>query len=199
MIISKRWLLALVAVLVAGAALVIVPTHIASTSPVSMAAQSANAISKVNTIRVSFQRQSGGPTSAYSTEVLTGIRSNNDPPFAPFGSHIDAQYSLWGIVPGWSSSSLQVVNDWVYHDGWLGSMKRTLNGDCTSASASGCNGHRRAVLSSPPMSGATLRIDIETRQVKYQGSKYLAVAALLVWSKPTSSASNVAYNQRTLG
>jgi len=116
--------------------------------------------------------------------VLAGIHSNGDPPFAPFGSHIDAEYSLWGIVPGWTSSSLQVVNDWVYHDGWRGSTKRTLNGDCTSVNASGCNGHRRAILSSPPLSGATLRIDIETREVRYKGTKYLAVAALLVWSKP---------------
>lgn len=187
-------MVALAAVLVAGAMLVIVPAGIASTSPISMAAQSANAISHVNTIRVSFQRQSGNATSAYSTEVLTGIRSNGDPPFAPFGSHIDAQYSLWGIVPGWTSSAIQVVNDWVYHDGWQGSTQRTLNGDCTSASASGCNGHRRAVLSSPPMGGATLRIDIETRQVMYEGAKYLAVAALLVWTKPASISSDLTHN-----
>lgn len=164
--------------------LVIVSAGDASNAPLSMSAQSTAALRRVNAIRVFFHLPLGIATGAYDKEVLKGIQSNGDPPFAPLGGNIDAEYSLWGIVPGWTSSSVQVVNDWVYHDGWLGSKQKTLNGDCTSASAPGCNGHRRAVLSSSPTHGAKLRIDVETRQVRFGGTKYLAVAALLVWTKP---------------
>jgi len=183
-VIAKRWSLVLAATLVAGTMLVIVSAGGASSAPLSMRAQSTAALQRVNAIRTSFQLQLGTVTGAYDKEVLKGIQSNGDPPFAPLGGNIDAEYSLWGIVPGWTSSSVQVVNDWVYHDGWQGSKQKTLNGDCTSATAPGCNGHRRAVLSSPPTHGAKLHIDIETRQVRFEGAKYLAVAALMVWTKP---------------
>jgi hypothetical protein len=166
-----------------GATLVIASAGGTPNKPISLSAQNSAAIQKINAIRTSFHRSAGAVTVAYNDEVLKGIRSNDDPPFAPFTGNIEAEYSLWGIVPGWTSSSVEVVNDWVYHDGWMGSTAKTLNGDCTSASASGCNGHRRAVLSSPPSPGARLEVDIQTRQIKDDGAQYLSVAALFIWSR----------------
>jgi hypothetical protein len=182
----KHWVIGCAALVVAGTAFVIVTKGPASTSPISMASQSANAFSRVNVIRHSLQHPKGASTTAYSSEVLAGINTDNDPPFAPSNGTIYGEYSLWGIVPGWTASADEVVNDWVYHDGWQGSTQLTLNADCTSATAPGCNGHRRAILSSPPARGATLHIDFETRPVTYQSSQYLAVAALLVWTRPSS-------------
>jgi len=73
------------------------------------------------------------------------------------------------------------VNGWVYHDGWEGSVATTWNADCTSAHAAGCDGHRRNVLSTPPVTGAKLSIDITTKSVTVDGAPALAVAALFVW------------------
>jgi hypothetical protein len=92
---------------------------------------------------------------------------------------------LWGMIPGSNAVSaagaLAIVNGWVYHDGWQGSVAATWNADCTSAHAPGCNGHRRNVLSTPPVAGATLSIDVTTKAVTYNGQPALAVAALFVW------------------
>jgi hypothetical protein len=147
---------------------------------------------RINAIRTSFGLAAGHTTSAYNGEVLQAVMSNEDPPFAPVSGGVVAENSLWGILPSSSvatePSPLVAVNGWVYHDGWNGSTLATWNADCTSAHAPGCNGHRRNVLSTPPVPGARLYVDVTTRSVRFNGSPALAVAALFVWKTPVASA-----------
>jgi hypothetical protein len=145
-------------------------------------------VSRVNTIRSSFGLSTGQMISTYNAQVLRGLQSNEDPPFAPVAGGIVEEGSIWGLLPGSSTtddSSLRaLVNAWVYDDGWSGSVGATSNADCTSAKAPGCNGHRRDVLSTPPVPGAKLYIDVEVRNTNYEGSPAVAVAALMIWKTP---------------
>jgi hypothetical protein len=140
---------------------------------------------RLNTIRSSFGLSSGVVTSEYSSEVSQAVALNEDPPFAPTNGGVVGEEGLWGMIPGGTGANtaavLEVVNGWVYHDGWEGSTAATWNADCTSANAAGCNGHRRNVLSTPPVAGAKLTIDVTTKSVTYNGQPALAVAALFVW------------------
>jgi hypothetical protein len=140
---------------------------------------------RLNVIRASFRLASGAATTEYSGEVDQAVALNEDPPFAPTTGGVVAEESLWGVVPGVSGASaaaaLEIVNGWVYHDGWEGSVAATWNADCTFAHAAGCDGHRRNVLSTPPVAGATLHIDVTTQRVTVDGAPALAVAALFVW------------------
>ena len=140
---------------------------------------------RLNAIRASFGLVAGQNTTSYTVEVTKAVTSDEDPPFAPATGGVVAEGSLWGVVPGASgspdSSALEIVNGWVYHDGWEGSVQATWNADCTSAHAGGCEGHRRNVLTTPPTPGAKLYIDVTTRSVSFDGSPALAVAALFVW------------------
>jgi hypothetical protein len=142
-------------------------------------------LNRLNTIRSSFGLSNGVVTSEYAGEVSTAVAQNEDPPFAPTTGGVVGEEGLWGMIPGTSSVSaagaLTIVNGWVYHDGWQGSVAATWNADCTSAHAAGCNGHRRNVLSTPPVAGAKLTIDVTTKAVTYNGQPALAVAALFVW------------------
>ena len=110
----------------------------------------------------------------YTVEVTKAVMSNEDPPFAPATGGVIAEGSLWGVVPGASgssaSSALEIVNGWVYHDGWEGSVQATWNADCTSAYAAGCEGHRRDVLTTPPTPGAKLYIDVTTPGMTVDGA-----------------------------
>jgi hypothetical protein len=147
---------------------------------------------RLNVIRVSFGLVTGQATTAYNDEVTKAVTSNEDPPFVPFIGGVVEEGSLWGIVAGATdsptSAALEIVNGWVYHDGWEGSVRATWNADCTSAHAAGCDGHRRNVLAMPPIPGAKLYIDVTTRSVRFAGSPALAVAALFVWKTgPTHS------------
>jgi hypothetical protein len=141
--------------------------------------------SRLNVIRASFGLAAGQATTAYRVEVTAAVIGNEDPPFAPLIGGVVAEGSLWGVVsgaPGSSASSaLEIVNGWVYHDGWEGSRQATWNADCTSARAVGCDGHRRNVLTTSAVPGAKLYIDVTTRGVSFDGSPALAVAALFVW------------------
>jgi len=140
---------------------------------------------RLNAIRVSFGLATAQITTAYSVEVGEAVASNEDPPFAPATAGVVEEGSLWGVVPGATasptSSALEIVDGWVYHDGWEGSVAATWNADCTSVHAVGCDGHRRNVLSTSPVRGAKLYVDVTTRSVSYHGSPALAVAALFVW------------------
>jgi len=166
-------------------------TPATATSAVRMAVLSQSVFNRVNAIRASFGLAAGQATSAYNSEVLQAVRSNEDPPFAPVTGGVVGEESLWGVIPGATAASvpspLVVVNGWVYHDGWGGSVQATWNADCTSATAPGCNGHRRSILSKPPVPGAKLSIDVTTRVVNFNGSPALAVAALLVWKMPAQA------------
>jgi hypothetical protein len=140
---------------------------------------------RLNVIRQSFGLAAGVATNEYSGEVDQAVASNEDPPFAPTTGGVVGEEGLWGVVPGVSGASaaaaLEIVNGWVYHDGWEGSVAATWNADCTSAHAAGCDGHRRNVLSTPPVAGAKLSIDVTTQSVTVDGAPALAVAALFVW------------------
>ena len=151
--------------------------------PAQIAALDGLVADRLNVIRASFGLATGQATTAYSIEVTKAVMSNEDPPFAPATGGVVAEGSLWGVVPGASGSSaaLEIVNGWVYHDGWQGSVQATWNADCTSAHAAGCDGHRRNVLTTPPTPGAKLYIDVTTSSVSFDGSPALAVAALFVW------------------
>jgi len=140
---------------------------------------------RLNVIRNSFGLPTGVLTTEYSEEVDQAVALNEDPPFAPTTGGVVGEDGLWGVVPGVSgasaSAALEIVNGWVYHDGWEGSVAATWNADCTSAHAAGCDGHRRNVLSTPPVAGAKLSIDVTTQSVTVDGAPALAVAALFVW------------------
>jgi hypothetical protein len=171
-----------IAVQTAGAA-VVVPKI--SFRPAQVSVLNGVVASRLNTIRSSFGFSTGIATTAYSSEVGQAVALNEDPPFAPVTAGVVGEDGLWGIVPGGAgagtASALEIVNGWVYHDGWEGSTAATWNADCTSANAPGCNGHRRNVLSTPPVAGAKLYIDVATQNVTFNGSPALAVAALFVW------------------
>jgi hypothetical protein len=147
---------------------------------------------RLNVIRESFGLASGVATTEYSGEVDQAVALNEDPPFAPTTGGVVGEEGLWGVVPGVSgasaSATLEIVNGWVYHDGWEGSVAATWNADCTSAHATGCNGHRRNVLSTPPVAGAKLYIDVTTQSVTLDGASALAVAALFVWRTGAATA-----------
>jgi hypothetical protein len=75
-----------------------------------------------------------------------------------------------------------IVNAWVYQDGWRGAA--TYNIDCTRPGASGCNGHRRAVLRTPPVPGAKLSIDVVAVNQPIDGANGLSIAAIMSWTAP---------------
>jgi hypothetical protein len=148
----------------------------------------ASVLDRINAIRAAFHLAPGEATTSYDAEVLHGVMTNDDPPFAPADNGILAEDSIWGVMPVSATtnpSPLGVVNAWVYEDGWRGSTQTTLNADCTSAGAPGCDGHRRALLSRPPVAGAHLVIDVVTHTVDFDGSAALGVAALLIWEAPS--------------
>jgi hypothetical protein len=171
---------------VAGAAVV----HPKALHHAQVAALDSVVANRLNAIRSSFGLQTGALTSSYNTEVSQAVALNEDPPFAPTSGGVVGEEGLWGVVPGVSGASaqaaLEIVNGWVYHDGWDGSVAATWNADCTSAQAAGCNGHRRNVLSTPPVAGAKLTIDVTTQSVIINGQPALAVAALFVWKTATA-------------
>ncbi|MHB1973749.1 MAG: hypothetical protein ACYCR4_05605 [Acidimicrobiales bacterium] len=96
----------------------------------------------------------------YLDDVATlGARADED----PFLAHLDynAHYGDWQSGPivmanhleggtsiwdGGDSTPASAMFGWMYDDGWGGSVKATTNFDCTSAHASGCWGHRDAIL-----------------------------------------------------
>jgi hypothetical protein len=144
-------------------------------------------VAQINTLRREFGLGAGRPTTAFNAEVLQGVRTNGDPPFAPIAGGIVGEDSVWGLLATSSSAptaALPIVSDWVFHDGWQGSAGATWNLDCTTPSAPGCNGHRRAVLSTPPVPGAKLYIDATTIGSTGIDGPGVAVAVLLVWRLP---------------
>jgi hypothetical protein len=170
----------------AGAAVV---THRAELRHAQVVALNGVVANRLNVIRGSFGLAAGVATTEYSGEVDQAVALNEDPPFAPTTGGVVGEESLWGVVPGVSGASaaaaLEIVDGWVYHDGWEGSVATTWNADCTSAHAAGCDAHRRNVLSTPPVAGAKLYIDVTAQSVTVDGAPALAVAALFVWKTGT--------------
>jgi hypothetical protein len=165
-------------------------THTAtSAQPQQSAAATVSEVvfNRINAIRSSFGLPRAQRTTAYNAVVTRAIELDQDPWFAPVAGVV-TEYSVWGVVAGsseMSAAALTVVNAWVFHDGWEGSVQATWNRDCTSAGAPGCNGHRRAILSSPPVPGARLFIDVADADVDIGGMHATGVAALLIWKLPT--------------
>jgi hypothetical protein len=152
-------------------------THAASASLRRAASQSTTVMARIESIRRTFHLPAGHPTNAFRSFVTAAAAANDDP-LAPLHGGMVVEYGVWGVVI--SGSAAAVVDMWVFHDGWEG--PGTSNLDCTSASAAGCGGHRRAILSEPPIPGARLYIDVATAPEKWQGSSATSVAALLVWT-----------------
>ena len=130
-------------------------------------------------------RACAGASTAYSSEVDQAVALNEDPPFAPTSGGVVGEEGLWGVVPGVSgasaSAALEIVNGWVYHDGWEGSVAATWNADCTSAHAAGCDGHRRNVLARRRLPVRSSPSTSPRKSVTYRRPPALAVAALFVW------------------
>jgi hypothetical protein len=157
----------------------------ASLRPAQLAALDGVVAQRLNVIRSSFGLAGGIMTNAYTSEVSQAAASNEDPALIPMTGGVVGEAGMWGMISGPSSASAtaaqQIVDGWVFHDGWDGSKAATWNEDCTSAHAAGCDGHRRSVLSTPPIPGSRLYIDITTRTVSLDGTPAISVAALFVW------------------
>lgn len=151
-----------------------------------MSPASRSVIERMNAFRTAAGLSTGALSTAYTRELSRSLATNLDPPFTARSDHIVGEYALWGELPTWTSKSApraaDVVNAWVQHDNWRGPTALTWNLDCTGPAASGCNGHRRAVLSRPPIPGAHLMIGALARRVTVAGTAEWRVAVLMVWA-----------------
>lgn len=140
---------------------------------------------RINDIRRGLALPTGTFTVSYASIVTKAAREQLDP-IAPLGRGVVVWYGIWGIVPvaPGSEDAIQLVDDWVYRDGWLGA--RTENRDCTSPNAPGCDSHRRAILSSRPNPSAHLFIVVGAVTTSRDGFNGESIAALLVWIDPGS-------------
>jgi hypothetical protein len=157
---------------------------------VTTASLTQSVLQEVNALR---KRQGLSPaqlTSDYTADVTNAALRNADPALGRFTPGAVAQYGLWGIsTVDPVSNTLDpgaIVDNWVNRDGWEGAATENL--DCTSPTAPGCNGHRRAVLSRPPKPGDKLAVDIAIHQASWQGAPALSVAMIMIWSEPQAAA-----------
>lgn len=143
-------------------------------------------LDRINALRRTFHLPSALPTTLYNSVVTSAATSERDPHLpALFGKAVE-EFGVWGIAPYQPAPSnvpaTAILNNWVYRDGWLG--KATTNEDCTFPTASGCNSHRRAILSLVPAGVATLYADIAVTKSDYEGGPGTSIAILLVWMRP---------------
>lgn len=168
-----------------GATVHLSPRHMRPSRPMVLTG-AASAASAINAVRDQFGLVPGNVTHRFDPLVTAAIAAHADPQLPALGPGVLAEYGLWGIKPvdstaAQSSAVSSIVHLWVSDDGWRG--PNTVNLDCTSPTASGCNGHRRAVLSSQPSAGATLSLDVSVAAVTWQGSPAVSVAVLMVWTE----------------
>lgn len=145
-------------------------------------------VSEINTLRREAHLPAARLVAVDNGLVLSAAAQDRDPNLpmsSPSGGRVIEEYGVWGLVTGYvhSPSPATVVRNWVFDDGWQGAS--TANRDCTSPSAAGCNGHRRAILSAPPSSGARLAVDVGVQNAQFGGQPAVSVAAILIWSQPT--------------
>src|SRR5579863_661327 len=156
-------------------------------TPLSGSVADRIALQEINAIRHRFGLAPGRTTSAYQSLVTSAARSEHDP-FPPFRPGTVEWFGVWGVVPASNGPLAQdvraVIDGWVYHDGWNGS--RTLNLDCTSPTAPGCNSHRRAILSAPPQADTNLYVDVAVVRTNLRGFIGVSIAATLVWRTSNS-------------
>lgn len=165
----------------------VAPAGDAGASPASLTTlASRSVVQRINAFRAAAGLSVGTESTAYTREVTRSLATNLDPPFAAPNDHVVGEYALWGqLVTGPSlvaQSAANVVNLWVRHDKWRGSSALTANRDCPRPRATGCNGHRRAVLSRPPIPGAHLVIDALAQPNTVAGTVEWRVAVLMVWT-----------------
>lgn len=139
-------------------------------------------LQQINAIRRRFGLPAGHATRAYQAIVAAAAQRNADP-VAPIQFGVVEEYGVWGISTAYDPTIAEdvsmIVDGWVYHDGWEGSA--TTNLDCTSPTAPGCNGHRRAILSREPEADARLYLDAAVVSTSLYGRTALSIAVLLVW------------------
>jgi hypothetical protein len=150
------------------------------------AALTQSVLQELNTLRKREGLAPASLTNSYMANVTNAALRNADPALGAFAPGVMTEYGLWGISTSDPASTAPdpatIVDDWVNRDGWQGSATQNL--DCTSPTASGCNGHRRAALSSAPRPGAKLAVDIAIHQTSWNGAPAISVAMIMVWSAP---------------
>jgi hypothetical protein len=159
----------------------------AASQPASIVTAPSRVVDQINGVRAAFGLPSGTLTHAYDALVIQAAVAQRDPSLPPLAATSPLEFGLWGLAPQSTSSARltmqSIVSAWVYHDGWMGSQSQTWNLDCTSPSAEGCGGHRRAVLSRPPVQGEHLLIDVAAIPTTWQKSDSVSLAVLMVWTK----------------
>jgi hypothetical protein len=142
-------------------------------------------LADINAVRARFGLPKGEATTAFQNQVVSAARQLRDPDLKIVPPGTVFEDGIWGaITTNGSAAALDpqdIVNLWVYQDGWRGT--KTPNMDCTSPSAPGCNGHRRAVLRSAPTPGARLLIDVYAVDERVDAGNALSIAAVLTWAK----------------
>jgi hypothetical protein len=140
-------------------------------------------VHEINSIRMRAGLPPARVVRTFNGEVIAAASLKKDPALNSLGTSRRVAYALWGIVPGDPNAGIapaSVVKQWVFEDGWRG--VNTENVDCTGPRANGCNGHRRAVLSTAPFPGAKLSIDVAVRNSSWEGARAVSVAALMIWT-----------------
>jgi hypothetical protein len=145
-------------------------------------------LSRINALRRRYNLPLGTLTRAFDAQVSAAAVLQRDPALPPLVNGLIEEFGIWGIAPyappPGNAPASQILQAWVYADGWMGSD--TTNKDCTGPGAPGCNGHRRALLSKPPAPGAKLLVDIGVRESDYEGGPGTSIAVLLIWQMPAS-------------
>lgn len=145
----------------------------------------ATVLAEINAVRAKFHLAPGVRTSAFARRVASAARSLKDPLLVALGPSTVEEDGIWGGISttgaAASLTSQQIVDAWVYEDGWEGAHSPNL--DCTSPTAPGCDGHRRAVLRAPPVARAVLSIDIFVLRRPIDGAPGLSIAAILCWTR----------------
>jgi hypothetical protein len=83
-----------------------------------------------------------GLGSALDGDAMAGAMTGTDPSLVPPAGFVNGG-SIWA---GGYPNALAADFSWMWDDGWGGSPANTANGDCTSAGATGCWGHRQIIL-----------------------------------------------------
>jgi hypothetical protein len=178
--------LRLTAVTVGLLALLLGPPAIAAGSAVRANAvtPTQSVLQELNALRKRQGLSLAHLTNDYKADVTNAALRNGDPALGAFTPGALVEYGLWGISTDPASVAPDpriIVDDWVYRDGWRG--PGTQNVECTSPTAPGCNGHRRAVLSSAPHPGDKLAVDVAVHEANWEGAPAISVAMIMVWSE----------------
>jgi hypothetical protein len=108
----------------------------------------------------------------------TGVSSDSDPD----PSALLSTFTTFGWSSNWAGgygNALEAYYAWMYYDGWGG--EQTSNLDCTSATATGCWGHREDVLSFPQQGLLSMGASIS-----HDASGQIGYAMTLVWTTQTN-------------